>query len=160
MKRITNVDRNMLTFKEINLVLYYANTVILTELTETGIIKWLEIYIDNKFAFFVDVFLTYIRHCYGYILCSFSNRRVPLLVWGRLHVGVSQEERKEIIWILLFSNDNKVTNKNILVKYKHHIDWTENHFYVRYSYIIKKHFVIKAIITLSAIKGHVLIHFI
>ena len=87
--------------------------------------------------FFVDVFLTYIRHCYRYILCSFSNRRVPLLVWDRLHVGVSQEERTEIIWNLRFSNDNKVANKNILVKHKHYIDWTENHLYVRYSYITR-----------------------
>jgi len=46
------VDRNILFVKETNLSLYYKNTVILTELTETGIIKWLEIYIYNIFVIF------------------------------------------------------------------------------------------------------------
>jgi hypothetical protein len=36
-------------------------------------------------------FSTDSRHTYGYKLCSFSRRLVPLFVWGRLHTGAFQE---------------------------------------------------------------------
>ena len=40
-------------------------------------------------------FSTDSRHTYGYNLCSSSRRLVPLFVWGRFHIGASQEKRKE-----------------------------------------------------------------
>ena len=40
-------------------------------------------------------FSTDSRHTYGYKVCSYSRRLVPLFAWGRLHTGVSHEKRKE-----------------------------------------------------------------
>jgi hypothetical protein len=40
-------------------------------------------------------FSTDSRHTSGCKLCSSSHRLVPLFVWGRLHIGASQEKRKE-----------------------------------------------------------------
>jgi hypothetical protein len=45
-------------------------------------------------------FSTESRHTYGYKLCSSSRRLVPLIVWGRLHTGASQEKHKETSSIL------------------------------------------------------------
>jgi hypothetical protein len=47
-------------------------------------------------------FSTDSRHTYGYKLCSSFRRLVPLFVWGRLHIGASQEKRKETSSILKF----------------------------------------------------------
>ena len=44
----------------------------------------------------------YINTIYGYKLSLSSRRLVPLFVGGRLHIGASQQKRKEASQILSF----------------------------------------------------------
>ena len=52
----------------------------------------------------VDMFFNKLSVFYGYELCPSSRWLVPLLIWGRLQTGASQEKRKEAIPIFNFGD--------------------------------------------------------
>ena len=59
---------------------------------------------DNIFVVFGGrVFQQTVGITYGYKLCSYSHRLVPLFVWGRLNTGASQVKRKAASPILNFT---------------------------------------------------------
>jgi hypothetical protein len=68
--------------------MYYTENQVTTNIRTDGIIVEFEGHICQQLVL-------YINTTYVYKLYSASRRLVPLLVRGRLHIGASQQKRKE-----------------------------------------------------------------